>query len=499
MMGTSQNHAAPGSLRGDDATYSGYRRAGIRLSEPYDAQLAQSTRRFSRYDRFARGLQLFDEAHIVMLAEEGIIPREQAAECLAALREMDRRGVTEGRAEVNHDLHGGETYLIRRLGMEVGGLIHAGRSSWDLARVSHRIRLREDVLTVMEALNHYREALLNLAAEHVETVMPYYTHGQQAQPTTFAHHLHGFVCAAERDFERLSLAYAHLNISPAGSAAGTTTRFRTNRERVAELLGFDRASTNSRDSSYNYDHFWELGGALGCAAGTLGFLADELILWMGNEFGLVQLADRYCATSSIMTQKRNPTAAEHIQEVRTKVAGRTVTSYTPNELVDACGDVAEGLSLGAGIIATLKVNRDVMRERTQHSWAQAADLAAVLVAERGLPWRVAHQIVGIMVRLAEEGGVAPGTADTALLDRAAVLFLGQPVNLGADSMARALDPTVCIGERTVTGSPGAGSMRREIAISREALAQDSARAARSRQQLSAAEEKLVRAITEIVG
>jgi argininosuccinate lyase len=498
-MVTEVTDAAAGSLRGDDATYSGYRRAGIRLSEPTDPLLTEARRGAEGFRDFSRGLQLFDEAHVVMLAEEGIIPREGAAACLRTLREMDEAGVEHARAELNVGLHGGEAYLIRRLGMEAGGLVHAGRSSWDLTRVAHRVRLREELLIVADALNAYRGAVLAKADEHVETVMPYYTHGQQGQPTTFAHQLHGFACAAERDFERLSLAYAHMNVSPAGSAAGSTTRFRTNRERVAELLGFDAVSTNSRDSSYNYDHNWEMAAALACLAATLGGLADELILWMGIEFDLVRIADRFCGTSSIMTQKRNPTAAEHIQAVRTKIAGRIPTSYTARELIEASGEAAGALRLAAGIVATLAVNVEHMRERTAASWAQASDLAGALVEEQGLPWRMAHQIVGIMVRLAEEEGVPPGRPTPELLDRAAVLFLGQPLGVSAESMARALDPTACVERRQITGSPGPSEMRRQIAASRDRLTRDMAALGERRERLAAAGRKLTDAMAAITG
>lgn len=495
-METSFSQGGPGSLRGDDATYSGYRRPGIRLAEPFDQGLSAVT--LNNYRPFARGLQWFDKAQLVMLAEEGIIPREGAVASLRALLEMDQRGVEQVREELSNPLHGGEIYLIRKLGMEVGGLIHAGRSSWDLGRVGHRVRLREEILRAMEKLNDYRAVILAKAAEHVDTVMPYYTHGQQAQPTTFGHHLHAFACVAERDFERLGLAYAHMNVSPAGCAAGTTSRFGNNRERVSELIGFDVVSTNSRDSSYNYDHFWEMGSALAFVATSLGVLGDELILWMGNEFNLVQIADRYCTTSSIMTQKRNPTAAEHMQAIRTRVAGRTPTSYGPHELVQASGDVCHALQLATGVIATLKVNVDLMRERAARSWGQASDLAAVLVEERHLSWRMAHQIVGIMVRLAEEAGIRPGSASPELLDRAAVLFLGEPLGLSAETMARAMDPVDCVARRKVTGSPNPGEMARQVATSQERLARDAAALEDRQGQLAAAERKLAEAIRVLV-
>lgn len=485
---------APGSLRGDDREYPGYRRVGIRLTEPLDPMVGGG----SGLPAFARGLQQFDKAHVVMLTEQGIILRSGARACLEALREMDEAGDVKVRSELPDILHGGEVFLIRKLGMDVGGLIHAGRSSWDLGRVSHRIGLRGALLDVMAAIVEYRRALLEKAAEHVETVMPYYTHGQQGQPTTFAHHVHGFVCAAERDFERLEGAYSRVNISPAGAAAGTATRFDTDRTRVAELMGFDEVSSNTRDSSYNYDYLWEMAAALGCVAASLGFLADEIILWMGNEFGLVQLADRYCGTSSIMTHKRNPTAAEQVQGTRSRITGRVPTSYTPADLMETAGQVVKSLQLCAGMVKTLKVNREAMLATAANSWAQASDLAAVLVQEKGLSMRTAHQIVGVMVRLAEEQGVRPIDAGPELLDSAAQLFLGSSLELDKTEMADAMDPVVAVATRRAIGSPGSPEMRRQIDASRRLLVGDEDRLSQMRQRSKTAAEKLETAIDALL-
>jgi argininosuccinate lyase len=242
-----------------------------------------------------------------------------------------------------------------------------------------------------------------------------------------------------------------------------------------------------------------MAAALALLAASLGGLADEIILWMGNEFDLVQMADRFCGTSSIMTHKRNPTAAEHVQAVRTRIAGRIPTSYTARELVDASAEAAGALRLMAGIVATLKVNVDRMRQRTADSWAQASDLAGALVEEKGLPWRMAHQTVGIMVRLAEEDGVPPGRATSELLDRAAVLFLGHPIGLSADSMARALDPTACVERRQITGSPGPAEMRHQIQASRDLLSHDTATLAERHDRLTQAQQKLTDAMAAITG
>ena len=155
----------------------------------------------------ASAVHRFDKAQLVMLSEQGVIPRAHAASCLRSLLEMEAEGLEEARAATRAGNHAGEVYLIRRLGMEVGGSIHAGRSSWDLGGIANRLPLRSGLLEVMAALGAYRQALLEVAGARVETVMPYYTHGQQAQPTTLAHHLHAFVCTAERDFRRLEGAY----------------------------------------------------------------------------------------------------------------------------------------------------------------------------------------------------------------------------------------------------------------------------------------------------
>jgi argininosuccinate lyase len=449
----------------------------------------------------AAAVHRFDKAHLVMLAEQGIVSAAAAAAGLRALLEMEAtgpEGLEAARAATQAGNHAGEVFLVRRLGMEVGGYIHAGRSSWDLGGIANRLPLRGGVLEVMAALNDYRQALLDVAAAHVETVMPYYTHGQHAQPTTLAHHLHAFVCAAERDFRRLEGAYQTVDVSQAGAAAGTATRFPVSRERTAALLGFAAVSTNTRDSSYNQDYIWETAAAVSLVAASLGFLADELILWCGQEYQLIRFADRWCHTSSIMTHKRNPTAAEAVQAVRKRLGGRAPVSYTGPEVREAMGEVIRALRLLAGIVSTMHVDAAQMRRQASAYWDQAPDLAAVLVQERGLNWRMAHQVVGILVRLAEEAGIAPAEATPDLLDRAAVLFLGRPVGLSAAALARALDAAACVRTRTATGSPGPDEMRRQIARSRDLLAADRRRVAERRARLDAADRALDEAVQAVV-
>lgn len=487
----------PGMLRGDDGSYTGYRRPGIRLLEPFNSVLVNSRKELDNETDFSRGLQWFDKAHTVMLAEEGIIPRDGAIKCLETLNQLDQSGLNQSRESVGGGVHAGEALLIQKLGMDVGGLIHAGRSSWDLGLVSHRVGLRDSILNVMGAVNSYRDGLIQKASTLTHDVMPYYTHGQQAQPTTLAHHFHAFVCAAERDWQRLIGAYKHMNISAAGSAAGTASRFPTNRGRVAELMGFEKVSTNTRDSSYNTDHLAEMGAAFAILASGLEFLCEELILWMGNEFGLIRLADRYCSTSSIMTQKRNPTAAEHVQRISKRVSGRIPTSYTAPELTETAREIVDALTLCEGMVTTLTVNRDGMLKHAVNSWAQAADLAGTLVQQEGLSWRMAHQTIGIMVRLAEEENVPPGTADLQLLNRAAILFIGKPLLMDQTTLEQALDPTISLNTRTATGSPGPNEMVHQLQTSSNYLKDDQESLDICKRSVDDAENELQKAIDRI--
>ena len=199
-----------------------------------------------------------------------------------------------------------------------------------------------------------------------------------------------------------------------------------------------------------------------------------------------------------MTQKRNPTAAEAVQAVRKSLGGRTPVSYTGPEARAAMGEAIRALRLMAGIVSTLTVDVAQMRRRTTESWSQASDLAAVLAQERGLNWRMAHQVVGIMVRLAEEEDVQPAQATPELLDRAALLFLGHPLGLDGDTLRRALDPTLCVLARSATGSPGPDEMRRQIRDSLALLAADSERAAGHEARLAGADRTLDGAVRAII-
>jgi argininosuccinate lyase len=465
-MTTAPDGPLPGSLRGDDSKYTGSRRAGIRLTEPYDPRISRPTRVFPDEAEFVRGIHMYDRAQLVVLAEGNFMPRQSAAVCLRALGELDAAGLEKARRELGNGLHDAEAYLIRRFGMQVGGKIHLGRSTWDLERTGYAVRLREELLNTMQQLCDYRAALIAQATRHLNTVMPYYTIGQQAQPTTVAHRFHSYLCAAERDFQRLALTYAHMNASPAGTGAGVASRFDISRERLAELLGFDGASRNTQDPCFNNDRYWEMSATLACVMGSVGSLAADLMDWMREDLEFARCSDRFNGSSSILAQKRNPAALEGMVAIKEGMARRgivgSLTFDLALELVDGSFRTNWALDLMADVLDSLTLDERRMLQVTAASWTQASDLAAMIVLERGLSWRIAHQIVAIMVRLAEEEGVRPGKATPELLDRAAVLFLGHRLELSEEAIAEALDPVNCIALRRVTGAPAPEEMARQL-------------------------------------
>ncbi|MFW6000318.1 MAG: argininosuccinate lyase, partial [Halorubrum sp.] len=247
-----------------------------------------------------------DRAHVVMLAERGIVDSAVAGEILAALDDVEAAG--HGELPDGEDVHEAiETAVIDRIGPD-GGRMHTARSRNDEVATCIRYRLREDLLDAVEATLSAREALVDVAGDHAETVMPGYTHLQPAQPTTVAHYLLSYEGGLARDTARLLDAYDRVNRSPLGAAAFAGTPFDVDRDRTAELLGFDGTVRNSTDAVSTRDFLAESANALATLATTLSGLAEDLIVF--SKEGFVELSDAYSSTSSIMPQKKNPDTLE---------------------------------------------------------------------------------------------------------------------------------------------------------------------------------------------
>ncbi|HZU07018.1 MAG TPA: argininosuccinate lyase [Chloroflexota bacterium] len=494
------------------AEYRGYRTAGIRLAEDLAPELRQGRESAERAALYA--FHAFDKAHVAMLTEEGIIPHAVGAAILRAFRDMEQEGVEAVRTRIGGGQHSGEVYLIRRLGEEVGGWEHLGRSSNDLSAVGRRIRERDRLLDTLAALDALRATLLDLARAHLHTVLPAYFHWQHAQPTTLGHYFTAMAQALARDAERGRQAYARVNQSPAGAVILTGTSFPLRRERTAALLGFDGVLVNTLDACQDDDHQLDCFGFLAPLAAHLSRLAEDLSYWSGTELGYVEVADRYASGSSILMQMKTPTPTNRIKGIVSGVVGGMVSAYmaaktaTGMHTLDraygdapldaAFDDVVGSLRLLAPTLASLTVHAERARQRAADHFAAATDLAGALVAEKGLPWRTAHQICGILFRHCAERGLTPADLTPALLDEAAVEYFGRPVGLGAESIRRALDPKHFVEARTLLGGPAPDEVARQGQALGAALAADQRWLAERRQALAAAAAALEEAIDAIL-
>ena len=476
-----------------------YRAANVRLSEAVRSELADvclpgpDESVLGEYARMRPQLgafHAFDKAHIVMLAEEALLPREDAAAMLRVLRTLESQsgGAIVARAVTAENMHSGEALLTQALGGEIVGKMHLGRSSGDLLTVSFRYTLREKLLRIAAQLNALRRVVHDLAAKHVNTVMPGSTHLQHAQPDTFGHYLLAWASAFDRDAERLRQYYVRLNLSPAGAAILNGSEFALNRERVGELLGFDGLALNTRDAVWGRDIEIEAHTLTMLLAGNFNRLAEDLMLWSSPEFGLVECADGFCGTSSIMPQKKNPNALECLKGLVAVCTGHVVSTVMVHknpstvpvfEWVRSMSDawrgydeMASALPLMTAVLKTLIVREERMLERAGAFWATATDLAAAIVRHADVPWRAAHHITGITVRLALDAGLSPSQINTALVDQAARTHFGRDIQLPADVLASAMDPAASVGRHKLPGGPAPERVREALVMHEAALAED---------------------------
>jgi len=462
-----------------------------------------------------RDLQLH-KAHVVMLAEQGIISAANAKAIVAELLDLERLGIEAISLDSTLGLYlSTEKYLLGRLGADVAGRMHTARSRNDLEPANSRLYVRENINQIMQALIGLKKALLFRAAEHVETVMPGYTHhSQHAQPITFAHYLLASHDAFSRDIRRFEQAYAVVNLSPMGGCALAGTGFPINRERVAGLLGFDGLVENSLDATGHVDYLLQTAAAIAIALSNLGRMSEGIYLWNTAEFGMLELADEYCSISSIMPQKRNPVALEMIRGESILVAGQlngmfgVLKALPPgggrewgyvNRAFPGCANAARGaIETMAGIVSTLVVKPDVMARRAAEGFSTVTELADEIVRRADLSFRQAHHIVGLTTLEAVKAGKRADQITGAMLDAAAIEVTGRPLGLDEQIIRKALDPYENVRVRSVIGGPAPDEVRRMIDARNAVLAEDQDRLEHRRRQLAQAAQGLRDAVAAVL-
>ena len=361
-------------------------------------------------------------AHAEMLAAQGVISAQDLADIergMALIAGEIEAGAFDWKLELE-DVHLNIEARLTQLVGDAGKRLHTGRSRNDQVATDLRLWLRSEIDQLRLLLRGMQRALVELAALHAHTVMPGFTHLQVAQPVSFAHHLLAYVEMFSRDAERLADVRGRVNQLPLGAAALAGTSYPLDRERVARRLGFEGLCQNSLDAVSDRDFAIEFSAFAAICMVHVSRLAEEIVLWMSQSFGFIDLADRYCTGSSIMPQKRNPDVAElargksgrvigHLMALLTLMKGQPLTYNKDNQedkepLFDTVDTLAATLRIMAEMVGGIEVRAAVMERAALMGHATATDLADYLV-KKGLPFRDAHEAVADAVKQASAQGL----------------------------------------------------------------------------------------------
>ena len=384
----------------------------------FEASLDKQTEEFGASIKFEQRLAPFDLkgslAHVKMLGETGIITTEESQTIANGLKKVEEKllnGQIEFKME-NEDIHMNmESYLHQEIG-PLAGKLHTARSRNDQVATDMHLYLKSILEAVLEALKGLRETIVKLAVNQIDTIMPGYTHLQHAQPISFGQHLMAYYQMLTRDFERFEFNVKHTDMNPLGAAALAGTTFPIDRMLTTKLLGFEKAYDNSMDAVSDRDFILEFLSNASLLMMHLSRFCEELLLWSSHEFKFVSLSDAYSTGSSIMPQKKNPDMAELIRGKTGRVYGNLTALLTVMKglplaynkdlqedkegMFDSADTIITSLTVMNGMLSTLTVNRVNMEKSTEQDFSNATELADYLAA-KGLPFRKAHELVGLLV------------------------------------------------------------------------------------------------------
>ena len=354
------------------------------------------------------------QAHALMLHQQKIISKNDAKKILTALESLKEEKLdSSSGAEDIHELI--ESLVIKKAGMASGGKMHTARSRNDQIVLDIRMKIRDDINIICNCLLDTIEALVSVAKNHQKTIMPLYTHLQQAQAGLFSHYLLAHADVLSRDFQRLCSAFERINQSPLGAGPVGGTSIPIDRHSTAKMLGFDGVVENSVDATSTRDFVAEYVSIISILMTNLSKTAEDFVIWSTSEFSFIELADEFTSPSSVMPQKKNPDILELTRGKTSEVIGNlTAILSTVKGLASGYGrDLQQikspvwstskisisALLIFKSMLLTLKVNEKQMKKVTESSNLIALDIAEKLVRE-GIPFRVTHKIAGSLVQSA---------------------------------------------------------------------------------------------------
>ncbi|MCI5816354.1 argininosuccinate lyase [Ruminococcus sp.] len=414
-------------------------------------------------------------AHATMLGDCGIIPKADSLQIIEGLKGI-LEDLESGALELDptaEDIHMFvEAELTKRLG-DVGKRLHTARSRNDQVALDIRLYLRAEMGEIRGLIAKLLHTLCDLAQQHLDTVMPGYTHLQRAQPITLGHHLMAYAQMLLRDYDRLVDTEKRMNYCPLGSCALAGTTYPIDRQQTARLLGFTAPMANSLDGVSDRDSCVELANALALLMTHLSRFSEEIILWCSWEFKFIELDDAYATGSSIMPQKKNPDITELIRGKTGRVVGDLTTllamlkglplAYNKDmqedkeAIFDAIDNVKLCLRTFTPMLATMRVLKDNMRAAAARGFINATDCADYLV-KKGLPFRDAYKITGTLVAACIDQGL---TLETLPLESYKAMH-----PLFEEDVYQAISLDTCVRERRSEGGPAPESVQRQIDLTR---------------------------------
>jgi argininosuccinate lyase len=449
----------------------------------FSRSVARPAQRFSESVSFDRRLFRYDIAgsiaHARALARAGILTSKERDKIIAGLRRVEKE-IEAGKFKWDvslEDLHMNiEAALIKKIG-PVAAKLHTARSRNDQVALDLRLYVKEGLGRILWQTRKLQAALLNLGSANDDVLMPGYTHLQRGQPVLFAHYLLGQMEAFERDVERMQDCLRRADVLPLGSGALAGSTIVVDRERVAHELGFEKVSQNSLDAVGDRDFACEFAFCLAMIGMHLSRLSEDLVLWSTSEFGFLELSDAFSTGSSLMPQKKNPDMAELARGKTGRLYGNLVSILTTMKglpgsynrdlqedkeaLFDSVDTVTAALDVFAPMLSEVKIDRARMEAAASDPNLLATDLAEYLV-KKGIPFRKAHQIVGLLVAQALGKDRRLNEVPLAELKKLSAVF-------EAD-VAKIFDVRRSVSARRAIGAPSPKNIAAQIARWRQKLA-----------------------------
>lgn len=410
-------------------------------------------------------------AHAQMLQECNIIEKDDLDKIVKGLEEI-KEDISNNNLEIDfqaEDIHMFiESELTKRIGNS-GKKLHTARSRNDQVALDIKMYLKNQSKIIFEKLKTFNETLIKLAKENTSTIMPGYTHLQVAQPVTFAHHIMAYVQMFNRDMTRLIDCYKRMDESPLGAGALATTTYEIDRFMTAEKLNFSKPTKNSLDSVSDRDYIMELNFVLTMIMVHLSRLSEEIILWSTQEYKFIELDDEYSTGSSIMPQKKNPDMAELVRGKTGRVIGNLTgglimlkglpLAYNKDmqedkeNIFDSLENTKISLEVFTGMINTLEVKKDNMKNKAKKGYINATDCADYLV-KKGMAFRDAYNIVGSLVSYAVDENISLDEIDIKKYKEFSQLF--------EEDIYELIDLEYILNQRKVYGGPSEDAVKKQI-------------------------------------